>query len=447
MKFSELDIQPDILSALESMGYEEMTPIQEQAIPHVLGGRDILGLAETGSGKTAACGVPLVQLTDPELNAIQALILVPTRELALQYVQDLDDIAKQTEIVPFAVFGGFDMGIQKAKLRHKVHVLVATPGRLIDFLWNTDLDLTHVRAVVLDEADEMLKMGFIEDIDFILSCLVHEHRTLLFSATMPREIDRLTKTYLNDPVRVELNKDQIAPQSLSHHFLHARRNRLQVLKDYLEEEDIRQGLLFCNSRDKAADLHKELQRGVQSLEYIHGGLDQDRRTSLFNRFRSEKIKYMVATDVASRGLDFSHVTHVINYDFPFNSQIYTHRTGRAGRMGRPGVAMTLVGDRDLGNLGGLLKDNRIDPVWRGPEPDLSARSGGRSGAPGRGRGGGGGRSGGGKRAGGGNGSGSGGGSQGRGRRRGPRGRGGGAHASGGGKSDGAAQAATKQSAR
>ncbi len=439
MKFTELDLQPQLLSSLEAMGYEEMTPIQEKAIPHVLAGRDILGLAETGSGKTAACGVPLVQLSDPDLNAIQALILVPTRELALQYVQELDDIAKQTKIVPFAVFGGFDMGIQKAKLRHRVNILVATPGRLIDFLWNTDLDLTNVRAVVLDEADEMLKMGFIEDIDFILSCLVHEHRTLLFSATMPGEIDRLTKTYLKDPVRVELNKDQIAPQSLVHHFLHTGRNRLQVLRDYMEEEEIRQALLFCNSRDKAADLYKELQRGVKSVEVIHGGLDQDRRTSLFNRFRGEKIKFMVATDVASRGLDFSRVTHVINYDFPFNSEIYTHRTGRAGRMGRRGIALTLVGDRDLGQLGTILKDNRIDPVWLGPEPDLSAgggRSRGRERSRG-GRGGGGGRNGrpreGGPSGGGGgeaavaaNGSGSG-----RGRRRRGR-RGGGAQSNGGG---------------
>ena len=370
MKFTDIELQPEILTALTEMGYEEMTPIQEQAIPHVLAGKDLLGLAETGSGKTSACGVPLVQVTDPELNAIQALILVPTRELALQYVQELDDIAKHTNIVPFAVFGGFDMSIQKAKLRHKVHILVATPGRLIDFLWNTKLDLTQVRAVVLDEADEMLKMGFIEDVDFILSCLIHEHRTLLFSATMPKEIDRLTKTYLQNPERIELNKDQIAPQSLSHHFRHTRRNRTSELKEYLESEDIQQALLFCNSRDSATDLHKELQKGMRSLEFIHGGLPQDRRISIFNRFRSKKIKFMVATDVAARGLDFSNVTHVVNYDFPLNNQIYTHRTGRTGRMGRKGIAMTFVRDRDLSNLNELLRKNRIDPVWTGPEPNL-----------------------------------------------------------------------------
>ena len=186
MKFSALNLKPEILQALEEMGYEEMTPIQEESIPHILNGKDVLGLAETGSGKTSACGIPLVQRTNSSLNAIQVLILVPTRELALQYVQEIDTIARFTDIAPFAVFGGFDMSIQRAKLRHGVHILVATPGRLIDFLWNTDLvDLSQVHTVVLDEADEMLKMGFIEDIDFIMSCLIHEHETLLFSATMP----------------------------------------------------------------------------------------------------------------------------------------------------------------------------------------------------------------------------------------------------------------------
>ena len=385
MKFTELDLQPEILQALDEMGYTDLTPIQEQAIPHVLEDRNLLGLAETGSGKTSACGIPLIERIDPDLQAIQALILVPTRELALQYVQELDQIARHTRVVPFAVFGGFDMSIQRAKLRHKVDVLVATPGRLIDFLWNTDLvDLTQVHTVVLDEADEMLKMGFIEDVDFILSCLIHEHRTMFFSATMPPAIDKLVKKYLDDPVRIELNKDQIAPTSLVHHFLQTGRDRLAVLIDYLAEEEIEQAILFCNSRDKAADLQRSLSKRFQSLEFIHGGLSQDRRISIFNRFKRKDIKYMVATDVAGRGLDFSHVTHVINYDFPLSNQIYTHRTGRTGRMGRLGTALTLVGNRDLDNFKSLLRANHIEAIWRGPALDLDApassrRSGNRSG--------------------------------------------------------------------
>ena len=378
MKFSVLNLQPQILQALEEMGYEEMTPIQEESIPHILNGKDVLGLAETGSGKTSACGIPLVQRTNSKLKAIQVLILVPTRELALQYVEEIDTIARYTDIAPFAVFGGFDMGIQRAKLRHGVHILVATPGRLIDFVWNTDLvDLTQVHTVVLDEADEMLKMGFIEDIDFIMSCLIHEHETLLFSATMPAGVDHLARSYLENPVRIELNKDQKAPQSLAHHFQHVGNNRLRDLVDYLRAEKTTQAIIFCNSRDSGSNLYKELQKHFKSLEYIHGGLDQDRRISIFNRFRSKKIRLMVATDVAGRGLDFTHVSHVINYDFPRTPEIYTHRTGRTGRMGRLGTAMTFVAGRDLDSLKDMLRLNHLEPVWRGEKPQLSGPSGSR----------------------------------------------------------------------
>src|SRR3990172_7550161 len=240
MKFSELDLKPEILKALADMGYEALTPIQEETLSPILSGRDLLARAETGSGKTAACGIPLVQMIDPSINAIQALILVPTRELAFQYVEEIDKISKYTDVTPFAIFGGFSMEIQKAKLRNKVHILVATPGRLIDFLYNTTaIDLSSVRTLVLDEADEMLKMGFIEDVDFILSCLIHEHQTLFFAATMPEEIDRLIGTYLKDPIRVELNKEQVAPESLAHHFQYTgRRDRLNALVEYLKTEKV-----------------------------------------------------------------------------------------------------------------------------------------------------------------------------------------------------------------
>ena len=197
MKFSELDLKPEILKALTDMGYQDLTPIQEKTFSPILNGSDLLARAETGSGKTAACGIPLVQRIDPSLNAIQALILVPTRELALQYVEEIDNISRFADVVPFAIFGGFSMEVQKAKLRDRVHILVATPGRLIDFLYHTtSIDLSCIRTLVLDEADEMLRMGFIEDMDLIMSCLIHKHQTLFFAATMPEEIDRLIKVYL-----------------------------------------------------------------------------------------------------------------------------------------------------------------------------------------------------------------------------------------------------------
>ena len=374
MKFSELDLRPEILKAVTNMGYEDLTPIQEKTLSHVLNGRDLLARAETGSGKTAACGIPLVQMIDPSLNAIQALILVPTRELALQYVGEIDKISRFTDIAPFAMFGGFPVEIQKAKLRDGVHILVATPGRLIDFLYRIrSIDLSRVRTLVVDEADEMLKMGFIEDIDFIMSCLIHEHQTLFFAATMPEEIDRLIKSYLKEPVRVELNKEQVAPQSLAHHFQYTGRgDRLNTLITYLKKEKISQAIIFCNSRHHAEKLIRELEGRFKSIGYIHGGLEQSRRTSIFERFRRNKIALMVATDVAGRGLDFSHVSHVINYDYPSGLECYTNRTGRTGRMGRSGIAMTFVTDRELKGLQSLFNTNRIDPVWHGAVPNLQA---------------------------------------------------------------------------
>jgi ATP-dependent RNA helicase DeaD len=372
MKFSELDLKPEILKALTDMGYQDLTPIQEKTFSPILNGRDLLARAETGSGKTAACGIPLVQMIDPSLNAIQALILVPTRELALQYVEEIDNISRFTDVVPFAIFGGFSMEIQQAKLKDKVHILVATPGRLIDFLLHTkSIDLSYVRTLVLDEADEMLKMGFIEDIDLIMSCLIHEHQTLFFAATMPEEIDRLVRTYLKEPVRVELNKEQLAPQSLFHHFQHTgRRDRLNALIEYLKREIISQAIIFCNSRNRGEKLMRELEGKFKSIEYIHGGLEQSRRTSIFERFRRNEITFIVATDIASRGLDFGHVSHVINYDYPCGFESYTHRTGRTGRMGRLGIAMTFVTDQELRVLKSLFKMNRIDPVWHGNIPNL-----------------------------------------------------------------------------
>jgi ATP-dependent RNA helicase DeaD len=268
------------------------------------------------------------------------------------------------------------MEIQKAKLRDKVHILVATPGRLIDFLYHTtSIDLSCVRMLVLDEADEMLKMGFIEDIEWIMSCMIHEHQTLFFAATMPEEIDRLIRTYLKEPVRVELNKERVAPESLAHHFQYTgRRDRLNTLIEYLKREKISQAIIFCNSRHYGEKLIRDLEGKFNSIGYIHGGLEQSRRTSIFERFRRNEITFMVATDLASRGLDFTHVSHVINYDYPNGQESYTHRTGRTGRMGRPGIAMTFVTDQELGVLKSLFKINRINPVWHGNIPNLQVVS-------------------------------------------------------------------------
>jgi ATP-dependent RNA helicase DeaD len=371
MKFTDLNLKPRILAALHDMQYVELTPVQEKTFPHILAGTDIIVRAETGSGKTAACAVPLVQMVDTSLKAIQALILVPTRELALQYVTEISDIAQRTDVKPFVVYGGFSIQIQTTKLAHGVDILVATPGRLIDLLHNSPISLVNVRTFVLDEADEMLNMGFISDVEFIISCLVHDHQFLMFSATMPKEIERLARKYLRDPLTIYLGSGHSAPTSLEHHFLATKpQNRVESLLAYLDEDRPSQAIIFCNSRRNAEKLHSHLKSKFPSTEMIHGGLDQARRTSLFNRFRRMEIKVMVATDLAGRGLDFTHATHVINYDFPVTTDIYTHRTGRTARMGRKGIALTLYTQRDLGNLRAVIKTNRLQPVWHGPQPDL-----------------------------------------------------------------------------
>ena len=376
MKFTELGLKPEILKALKKMGYEDLTPIQEKTFSHIISGKDMVATAETGSGKTAACGIPMVQRINTDLNAVQGLILVPTRELALQYVSAISDIAKQSKVIPFAAYGGFSMQIQMSKLEHGVHILVATPGRLIDLIYNSPLSLSEVTTFVLDEADEMLNMGFITDVEFVMSCLIHEHQTLLFSATMPREVKNLTGKYLKDPLHIELNTTQVAPKSLKHCFKPINRNNhLDTLVEYIKDTDPKQAIVFCNSRRNVEKVYDHLKKKFDSVESIHGGLDQGRRTSIFNRFKKLNVKLIVATDVAGRGLDFSHVTHVINYEFPNSLLAYTHRTGRTARMGQKGTAMTFYTRGNLRDLAEVIRTTKIDPVWHGQAPNLNAPGG------------------------------------------------------------------------
>ena len=371
MEFTELNLKPSILKALKKIGYEKLTPIQEKTFPYIMAGKDIIALAETGSGKTSACGVPIVQSVDESKNAVQVLVLVPTRELALQYVSAISDISKFTAIAPFAVYGGFSIETQKAKLAHGVHVLVATPGRLIDLLRNSPLSLSEVATFILDEADEMLNIGFVSDIEFVINCLVHDHQTLLFAATMPNEIKKLSRKYLKKPVTIELNAEQVSPQSLRHEFKQLMGHRkFETLLEYLGANKPGQSIIFCNSRSNCDKLFDKLKKKIDSVEMIHGGMEQSRRTSLFNRFKKKQVKTIVATDIASRGLDFSHVTHVINYDFPLGAQTYTHRTGRTARMDRKGTAVTFFSRAELRTLRTIIRSNHLEPVWLNQEPDL-----------------------------------------------------------------------------
>ncbi len=369
MKFSEMNLPSNILEALEKMGFEEMTPIQEETYPIIAAGQDLCALAETGSGKTAACAIPLIQKVDTTQNSIQGLVIVPTRELCLQYVTDIQRIAEKTDLAPFAIYGGFNREIQIAKLKHGVHILVATPGRLIDLLYEGIVDLSRVKCAILDEADELLQEGFFSEIKLLLSCIIHEHQTILFAATMADDIKKLAHDCLRDPRHISLIKKRAAPASIEHCFLYLHpKNKQAELERFIKEEKIRQAIIFCNARHLVDKLFRTLHNSVKNIDFIHAGLRQEKRTSIIRKFRREEIAYLIATDVAGRGLDFSHVSHVINWNLPSGGEQYTHRTGRAGRMGRKGKAITFITRHDLPALAALIKDKKISPVWIGKDP-------------------------------------------------------------------------------
>ncbi len=363
MKFSELSIDPLLKKGIESIGYQTMTPIQEQSIQPILDGRDLMGLAKTGSGKTSACAIPVLERIDHSLKELQILILVPTRELAFQYCDEIDRLSKFLETKVSLLYGGVPMGEQRVELE-TAQLAVATPGRFIDHIYSSNVSMRHIKCFVLDEADEMLNMGFMEDVDFILSCMGHEHQKLLFSATMPAEIDLLAQNQLNNPVQVKLISQEKVPETIDHYFIAtASRNRIDCLLTYISEEEIEQAIIFCNSRINVEKLHEVLKKRVRSIEMIHGGLPQNRRSSIFERFKKKRVRFMIATDVAGRGLDFSHVTHVVNYDFPMDLESFTHRTGRTGRMGRKGKSLTFSVKNKAHILKQITEKIGVEPIW------------------------------------------------------------------------------------
>jgi len=368
MKFSELKLPHNILISLQKLGFKELTPIQEATYPIILTGHDLCALAETGSGKTGACAIPLIQKVDTSSKTIQGLVIVPTRELCSQYVDEIHRIALKTPVNVFAAYGGFDKSIQVAKIKHGVHILVATPGRLMDLMYDGVVDLVDVKCVILDEADRLLDDGFLEGIEFILSCIRHKHQTLMFSATMNEETKKLANDCLKNPKHVSLISKQAIPKSIEHYFSYVNHEtKEKVLIDYLSREKVNQMIIFCNMRRVVDSLHKIVSKHFRNVEYLHAGLEQGKRSSIVRRFRANKIRYLIASDVAGRGLDFSHVSHIINWDFPRIDQ-YTHRTGRTGRMGKRGQALSLVTKRNIPDLCEVLSINNITPRWLGPDP-------------------------------------------------------------------------------
>lgn len=364
MKFEELNLSPQMLSTLDKMGFKELTPIQEQTYPHIIEGRDLCALAETGSGKTSACAIPLIQKVDPEMKAIQAIVMVPTRELCIQYMSEIEKLSQNTGVVSFPVYGGTDKSSQAAKIKQGVHILVATPGRLIDLIMDGTVSLSKVQCFILDEADELLAVGFLDDVQFILSCCLQEHQTLLFSATMSDEIKLLAEKSLRDPVNITLIQTQKSPQSIEHRFIRvSHADKHHQIEKILNNQSDDQCLIFCNGRHRVDSLFKELQKKHKKIDYLHGGLPQDKRSRIFEKFKQRKLQILIATDVAGRGLDFSSINSVINLDFPESEEQYMHRSGRVGRMGRAGLAISLVTSRDVAMCKKLIDTHNLNATW------------------------------------------------------------------------------------
>lgn len=347
--FRDLQIDDAILRALDEVGYEQPTPVQRQAIPALLAGRDLMAQSQTGTGKTAAFAVPLLQRVNPDERAVQGLVLAPTRELAVQVAETVHKLGKYRRISDLPVYGGQPIDRQLRALHRGVHVVVGTPGRIMDHIRRGTLSLANVTTVVLDEADQMLDMGFVEDIEFILEGIPQERQIALFSATLPPRIRALTKTYLRDPVVLSLSQERVTVPEVTQQYVEVTRaGKLDSLTRILDMESPESAILFVRTKREADDLGESLIGRGYGAEVIHGDLSQAQRDRAITAFRDGRADLLVATDVAARGLDIPDVSHVINYDIPLDPEGYVHRIGRTARAGRTGTAVTFVTPRERG---------------------------------------------------------------------------------------------------
>jgi len=345
--FQDLGLSEPTLKAIEELGYEEPTPIQVRTISFMSEGKDIIAQAQTGTGKTAAFGLPIIEKLQTNQKTPQALILTPTRELAMQVAEAFHSYGKYHDISVLPVYGGQPIERQLRALDRGVQVVVGTPGRLLDHIRRQTLQLNQVRTVVLDEGDEMLAMGFIEDIEAILQVTPENRQTAIFSATMPKPIADLAKRYLRDPQRITIETEHMTvPQIRQNYYEVGSRDKFEVLARVLDFEQPSSAIIFCRTKSEVDALGARLVSRAFSAETLHGDLNQVMRDRVMSRFRNGQAELMVATDVAARGLDIEHVSHVINYDIPIDPEIYIHRIGRTGRAGRAGCAITLVTPRE-----------------------------------------------------------------------------------------------------
>lgn len=348
MRYVDAQIDDRILRAVQEMGFDEMTPIQEQAIPLFMTGRDIIGQAQTGTGKTAAFGIPILQKINPDDRNVQAVILCPTRELAMQAAEELRKFSKYMHgIKVAAIYGGQDIVRQIKNLKGGVHIIVGTPGRVMDHMRRHTLKMEHVHTVVLDEADEMLNMGFREDIETILKEMPLERQTGLFSATMPKPILELTKTYQKDAAYIKMTPEEVTIPLVKQAYYQVRRqDKEEVLCRLIDYYDPKRALIFCNTKRMVDELAESLKGRGYGAEGLHGDLSQHQRDTVMSSFRSGRTQILIATDVAARGIDVNDVEAVYNYDVPEDIEYYVHRIGRTGRAGKTGRSFTLVVGRE-----------------------------------------------------------------------------------------------------
>jgi ATP-dependent RNA helicase DeaD len=367
--FKDLGLAPEIQQALDELGYQEPSPIQEKAIPELLAGHDVIGQAQTGTGKTAAFGLPLLQYIDPADDEVQAVVLTPTRELCIQVTQALRAYAEHLDVEIVAVFGGAPIKSQQAQLRAGAQVVVATVGRMMDLMSRRSLVLTAARYIVLDEADEMLDLGFIEDVEKILRMCPSGRQTALFSATMPPPVKRLAESYMYDPSTIKITPKKLTVDAIAQAFVEVPANEKAVrLVELLKTEEPEQAIIFCRTKIGASKLEKTLKDKGLDVKALHGDMSQGSRDGVMIAFKDHRVRLLVATDIAARGLDIEHVTHVINFDVPASSEVYVHRIGRTGRVGRTGRAITFVTPAQRDEIDRIERDVKTTiGEWESPE--------------------------------------------------------------------------------
>ena len=350
--FKDLNLSKEVQKAVAEMGFEEATPIQTQSIPHIMAGKDVIGQAQTGTGKTCAFGIPAIEMLDNSIDGIQVLVLCPTRELAIQTSEELKNVARHkrgVKILP--VYGGQPIERQIASLKTRPQIIIGTPGRIMDHMRRNTLKLTKLKMIVLDEADEMLNMGFREDIDIILEQVPEERQTIFFSATMPKEILDLKSRYQKNPVIIKAIHKELTVPSIEQYYLEVTEpSRLEILSRLIDANNIKLSLVFCNTKKRVDQLASNLQSRGYAAEALHGDLRQIQRDKVMAKFRKGQIDILIATDVAARGIDVDNIEAVFNYDLPNDEEYYVHRIGRTGRAGKAGKSYTFVSGREIYKL-------------------------------------------------------------------------------------------------